>query len=55
MMILTIPIGRDVVQMGGVSGRFSERWPGAVCPVLGWRVHWIVEVSGAVSFQRGET
>jgi lipopolysaccharide transport system ATP-binding protein len=26
-----------VAQTGGVNSRFSERWPGAVCPQLEWR------------------
>ncbi len=28
----------QVVQSGGVSGRFPERWPGVICPKLLWRV-----------------
>jgi lipopolysaccharide transport system ATP-binding protein len=26
-----------VAQTGGVNSRFSERWPGAICPQLEWR------------------
>jgi lipopolysaccharide transport system ATP-binding protein len=27
-----------VEQTGGVSGRYSERWPGLICPALKWRI-----------------
>ena len=33
-----------IVQTGGVSGKFPERWPGAVCPVLNWKVRQVREI-----------
>jgi len=32
-------IGFTVEQTGGVSSRFPEKWPGAVCPKLDWSTH----------------
>lgn len=34
-----------VEQTGGVSGRFPERWPGVICPMLPWRIELIGELA----------
>jgi hypothetical protein len=30
-------MGFSVEQTGGVSTRFSEKWPGVICPQLKWQ------------------
>lgn len=27
-----------ILQTGGVSGRYAEKWPGIICPDLDWQV-----------------
>jgi lipopolysaccharide transport system ATP-binding protein len=39
-------VGFSVEQTGGVAGRFSEKWPGVVCPHLQWETE-SLDVNGA--------
>ncbi len=39
-------LGFGVEQTGGASGRYPERWPGVVCPILQWQVERLGELSG---------